>query len=115
LIYSIFDLGARVLMLMGFQIAPQPANLPPFLQMLAQPTPGQLITGGVVDCVSFVTCLLVIYGALKMQRLESYAWAMTSSIISLIPCVTCCCCLGIPFGVWALIVLNRAEIRAAFR
>jgi hypothetical protein len=115
LLFAVADLVLSIGALMGMQIGPPPANLPPALQNLFQPNPTQLIFATMFDGVRLVTCSLTIYGALKMQRLESYGLAITSSILSLIPCLTCCCCLGLPFGIWSLVVLNRPDVRAAFR
>jgi DNA-directed RNA polymerase subunit RPC12/RpoP len=60
-----------------------------------------------------VLMLVILYGAWKMMRAESYGWAMTAAILSLFPC-TGCCILGAPFGIWALVVLNDASVRACF-
>jgi hypothetical protein len=57
---------------------------------------------------------LVFLGALKMRGLQSYGLAMTSGILSLIPCCGPCVCVGIPLGIWALVVLRKPEVRAAF-
>lgn len=59
--------------------------------------------------------VLVIVGALKMQRLQSWGLAMTSAILIMLPCSGCCCLLGLPVGIWALVTLNKPEIKAAFR
>ncbi|RKH10345.1 hypothetical protein D7V97_13990 [Corallococcus sp. CA053C] len=58
---------------------------------------------------------LVVFGAWKMKNLQSYGLAMTAAILSCIPCCGPCCGLGIIPGVWALVVLNRADVKAAFR
>lgn len=58
---------------------------------------------------------LVAVGALKMQRLESWGLALTAAILTILPCGGCCCLIGIPIGVWALVVLNKPEVKAAFR
>ncbi len=55
------------------------------------------------------------FGGLKMKNLESYGLAMAASIITLIPCFGSCCCIGIPVGIWSLIVLNKPEVKSAFR
>jgi hypothetical protein len=57
---------------------------------------------------------LIFFGAMKMKKLESYGLAMTAAILSLIPCLSICCILGIPFGIWALVVLLNADVKAAF-
>jgi hypothetical protein len=52
--------------------------------------------------------------AWKMKNLESYGYALTASIIALLPCQYCCI-IAIPFGIWALIVLNDPDVKSAFR
>ena len=36
------------------------------------------------------------------------------SILMCIPCVTPCIALGIPFGIWGLVALNRFGVKEAF-
>ncbi|XXF79573.1 hypothetical protein P2318_07395 [Myxococcaceae bacterium GXIMD 01537] len=57
---------------------------------------------------------LVFFGGLKMRQLQSRGLAMAASIVALIPCFGCCC-LGLPVGIWSLIVLSKPEVKAAFR
>jgi len=59
--------------------------------------------------------VVIVLGAIKMKNLESYGFAMASAIIAMIPCISPCCLLGFPFGIWALVVLNDAGVKAAFR
>ena len=59
--------------------------------------------------------VLILIGALKMKRLESYSFALTAAIIAMIPCISPCCLLGLPFGIWALVVLGDSSVKAAFR
>ncbi len=64
-------------------------------------------------------CLLmgfvIILGAVRMKNLQSYSFAMTSAILAMLPCISPCCVLGLPFGIWALVVLSDAAVKAAFR
>jgi hypothetical protein len=69
----------------------------------------------VLSLFGLVLCGLVIVGAQKMKRLESYSFAMAAAIISVIPCFSPCCVIGLPFGVWAIVILNKPEVKAAFR
>ena len=64
--------------------------------------------------VGIIVGIVVLVGAMKMRKLQSYNFAMTAAIISMIPCVSPCCLLGLPFGIWALIVLLKPEVKAAF-
>jgi hypothetical protein len=59
--------------------------------------------------------LLALVGAIKMKNLSSSGWAYTSAILSVIPCTNgICCILGLPFGIWALIVLSNPDVKRAF-
>jgi hypothetical protein len=59
---------------------------------------------------------IVLYGALQMRQLKSFGLAMAAAIIAMIPCATSCCCiLGLPVGIWALVTLNKPEVKSAFR
>lgn len=58
---------------------------------------------------------LIAFGALRMKQVKSYGLAMTASILAMIPCFTSCCCLlGLPVGIWALVVLLDKDVKAAF-
>lgn len=74
--------------------------------------------GLVIDIVSLVLALVVmgvIYmGAVRMQRLESWGFALAASIVAMLPC-SCSCIIGIPIGIWALVVLLNAEVKNQFR
>lgn len=65
--------------------------------------------------VGVVLSIVVITGAVKMKNLESHGFAMAAAIIALVPCISPCCFLGLPFGIWALVVLSDAHVKAAFR
>jgi hypothetical protein len=58
---------------------------------------------------------VTLFGGLKMKNLENYGLAMAASIIAIIPCFGPCCCIGIPVGIWSLVVLNKPEVKSAFR
>jgi hypothetical protein len=63
--------------------------------------------------VGLVLNILMIVGGAKMRSLSGYGWALTGSIASLIPISGCLCC-AMPIGLWALIVLLNADVKAAF-
>jgi hypothetical protein len=62
-----------------------------------------------------MTGLVALFGAIKMRRCESYPFAIAASIIVMIPCISPCTVLGLPFGIWALLVLSDGSVKAAFR
>jgi len=57
---------------------------------------------------------LVLAGAIQMIRLRTYGLALTAAIIALLPCSPGCL-LGLPFGIWALVALNKQEVKDAFQ
>ncbi len=55
---------------------------------------------------------LVIFAALKMKRLQAYGLAIAASILAII--VSPSNLIGLPIGIWALVVLSQRDVRAAF-
>jgi hypothetical protein len=68
----------------------------------------------VSNIVGILVSVLILFGAIKMKKLESYGLAMTASIVAMIPCFSPCCLLGLPIGIWAVVVLSKPEIKNAF-
>jgi serine/threonine protein kinase len=56
---------------------------------------------------------LIVYGVMRMRELESYRMAVLGCVLALLP-ITPGCLLGVPFGVWALSILTRRDVREAF-
>lgn len=95
---------------------PPPANLPPEWQSFYQSMQnmrGPL--GGVVDLFFTAMNGLVLYGGIKMLRLESRTLGIVACIIAMLPVtMSCCCILGLPFGIWGLVVLNKPDVKSHF-
>ncbi len=58
--------------------------------------------------------IAIALGAISMVRLKSYRSAYTAAIFSVIPVCSPCFVLGIPFGIWAIVVLNRPVVKNRF-
>jgi len=88
-------------------------NLPPesleFLRKIS------FLFGVPANFFGLVMATLCIFGSLQMMKLKSYGFALAAAIIMLIPCGTCCCCLNIGAGIWALVVLSKQEVKSAFQ
>jgi hypothetical protein len=71
---------------------------------------------GIMLCiVGIIIDAVIILGANKMRNLESYGFAVAAAILSVIPCLSSpCIVLGMPFGIWALVVLMNDDVRNAF-
>jgi hypothetical protein len=58
----------------------------------------------------------IFLGGWNFYNMKSHGLAMAGAIMAVIPCLTIYCCVpGIAIGIWALIVLNKPEVKAAFR
>lgn len=67
----------------------------------------------VVYFVGPLLSLIPILGAIAMLRVRGRGMAMFGAIVMCIPCVGPCCGLGLPIGVWALVVLFKPEVKDA--
>lgn len=89
-----------------------PPNLPPeanWMKFMMGPM------GIVTNLLTIAIGVLILFGGIKMRKLENYGLAMTAAILSIIPCTTSCCLVGIPIGVWAMVVLFKPEVKSSFR
>jgi hypothetical protein len=66
------------------------------------------------SALGIIVSAVILLGALKMKKLENYGLAMAATIIAMIPCFSPCCLLGLPIGIWALVVLLKPEVKSAF-
>ena len=68
--------------------------------------------GWIASLVTLAPSVLVLFGGLKMLRFESRAWAMAAAILAMIfPPLHL---IGIPVGIWALVILSQQDVRNAF-
>ena len=74
----------------------------------------QMLLGVASSTVGIAVGVLIIVGALRMRQLKSYGFAMAAAILAMVPCVSPCCLLGLPAGIWALVVLMRDDVQGAF-
>lgn len=57
----------------------------------------------------------ILFGSLKMLKLEGHSLAIITCIVAMIPCISgMCCLLGLPFGIWGIMMLNKPEVKSQF-
>jgi hypothetical protein len=85
-------------------------------------TPEQVLqiyfNGGVgLGVANLLSGVLMIWGGARMLSLKSYGLVVFASVLAALPCIStgACCGLGVIVGLWSVIVLANAEVRAAFR
>jgi hypothetical protein len=100
--------GTLALMGRGMAQRPMPATVPqewwPLIRLLQGPL--QFFFAAVSG--------FVLFGALKMLKLQSRTLAMVTCIAAMLPCIGCCCIFGLPFGIWGLVVLNKPDVKSQF-
>lgn len=76
---------------------------------------GEAVFYIVQGAVAFVISAVIVRGAGKLARLESKSWATAAAVLSMVPCLSPCCLLGLPFGIMALTAMGRPNVQDAFR
>jgi hypothetical protein len=88
-----------------------PPNIPPQMRAFIQGMQGPL--AGLISLVIAAVNGFVLFGAIKFLRLQNFGLVMAAVIVAMLPC-QCCCLFGLPFGIWALVVLNKPEVKSQF-
>jgi hypothetical protein len=72
--------------------------------------------GSMAVSVAFLLLqLVVLIGAIRMLQVRSWGLCLAACIVAVVPCVSPCLILGIPFGIWGLVVLMREDVKLAMR
>ena len=56
----------------------------------------------------------VTWGGLQMKKLSGWLPSLIACFVVMTPLVSCSCLLGVPIGIWGLVVLFNSEVKAAF-
>jgi hypothetical protein len=105
---SIFNVGYAL-------VAEPPAvdpNAPEFVRQFQQGATG--VFPALLHTMFTVVNGVIIFGAVQMLKIRSWAWAMAASIVAMVNFGTCCCVLGLPAGIWSIIVLANQDVKDVF-
>jgi tRNA A-37 threonylcarbamoyl transferase component Bud32 len=73
------------------------------------------VMAGVLTLLMVATAVGYLFvGALQMMKLGSYPFALAAGILAVIPWSPAWI-MGLPFGIWALVILQKPDVIAAFR
>jgi predicted Ser/Thr protein kinase len=88
-----------------------------------------LLAAGVINCLAIIGAVavagaqllpimaaysaVVLLGGWHLMQLRSFRWAAVGSALAILP-VSPGALIGLPMGIWALILLTRQEVKAAF-
>lgn len=106
-----------VLSLSGAAFKPPAGEIPPEMQQLFDTLTQVQGPLAIVSAVAgMVISGLIILGAQKLRNLEGFAMVIVACILAMQPCFTFpCCCIGLPIGVWALLVASGKDVKPHFR
>jgi hypothetical protein len=71
--------------------------------------------GAILGVLGVVCGGLTLFSGVKLRQLQSYGLCMTGSILAMIPCTSPCCLIGLPVGIWTLVVMSKPEVKSQFR
>jgi len=99
------------------------ANLYIAARGIAQPTPAPRVmseTAMTIVQIALEASMLAVNGiiffsGLTMRQLKNYQLARIGAALAIIPCLGPCYILGIPFGIWALVVLHKPGVKELFK
>jgi hypothetical protein len=102
-----------LIMSIGGTMPSMPGVDPEFARIITKLAYGPIAIGTKV--IGLGISGLILFGAIRMQSLTSHGLAMAVAILAMIPCFSPCCLLGLPFGIWALVVLSKPEVKSQFK
>ncbi len=102
-----------VSLVIAFREPPPPdPNVPELLNEFTRAGYGPVAIA--MQSAFFVINLIIVSGGYMMTRLKAWPLCLTASLLSLVNFGNCCCLLGFPVGIWALIVLTLEDVRRKF-
>lgn len=66
-----------------------------------------------IAIVSLVSGIILVLGAARMFDLQAYGITLFAAVVAVLPCAVGFP-ISLPFGIWALLVLSRRDVRTAF-
>lgn len=73
----------------------------------------EYIQSAIFSALGLTLDVMILVGGLRMHSLRGRTLATVGAICAVIP-ANSCCCIGIPIGIWALVVLFDPNVKAAF-
>ena len=87
-------------------------NVPEFVQQMQANSVGPVAAA--IQGIFVVIYAFIIVCMIQMIRMASWTMALIGTILAMISFGSCCCILGLPFGIWSLVILMQADVRQAF-
>jgi hypothetical protein len=115
LIAFILGLGLDLFNVVFAIVGPEPVidpQAPPFLQEIQRGSRGPVAAG--TQGFFAMVAVIVIVGAIQMLRRKTWGLCLAACFLAMIHLGSCCCLLGLPSGIWALVLLVNPEVKETF-
>ena len=113
LVVSVLGIGASLFnVVFSFNKPNIDPNAPPFVQEMQKGAVGP--TAAVVQGVFVLVNAFIIFGAVQMLRQKMRGVAIAAAAVAMLNFGSCCCILGIPVGIWSIIILLQEDVKSAF-
>ncbi len=117
LLISLWSVVSNLIWPQGQGTPELPPNTPEFFRSIVKAQMGMSPAAQwSLILLSLVMSGVILLGGIKFLKLKSRGLVVASSVLAIISCCTTCCCgLGIPLGIWALVLINKPEIQSEFQ
>lgn len=88
-------------------------NAPEFVRQMQAGAAGPMTA--VIQAVCVFMNLFIIFGGVQMGRVSMWGVALGASIVAMVNFGTCCCVVGIPIGIWSIVILTQEDVRQLFK
>src|SRR3954452_13816261 len=86
-------------------------NQPPFVQEMMKGSAGLAAT--VVQGLFILVNAFIIVGSVQMMRLKMRPLAIAAASVAMVNFGSCCCLLGMPIGIWSIVILLQDDVKQA--
>lgn len=88
-------------------------NVPEWINEMQRSAHGPLAAG--IQSAFILVNILIITGGIAMVRVKGWGLALTGTIIAMLNFGNLCCVLGLPIGIWSLVILLQNDVQARFK
>ena len=106
-VFTLFAIFSVFMLLTGISASLDKGNMPISKEVQVMV---RICWGILIICVN----AFIYFAGTQMRQGRKYLMCEIAAALAVVPCVGPCYILGIPFGIWALVVLNRPEVRESF-
>lgn len=70
---------------------------------------------GIIGILALAASVVIIVGARRMAQATGLGLVRVASILAMLPCLSLCFFVGLPVGIWSLVVISAPNVKSVFR